>query len=77
MGKPFTRYGLRQRENYVLLENKGITGYIPPHGTYTGGSLGFTYDEQADHYRCPQGKAIPFRKVFQDHRTEKEGIAGQ
>ncbi|WP_262497625.1 transposase [Maribacter sp. 4G9] len=25
--------------------------------------------ETADHYLCPQGKAIPFNKVFNDHRT--------
>ncbi|MGK2863739.1 MAG: IS1182 family transposase [Chitinophagaceae bacterium] len=61
--------GYSSGENYALLEGKGITGYIPPHGTYTGGPEGFPYDEQADHYRCPQRKAIPFKKVFLDHRT--------
>lgn len=62
--------GYSSGENYALLEGKGITGYIPPHGTYAGGPEGFPYDEQADHYRCPQGKIIPFKKVFLDHRTK-------
>jgi transposase len=51
--------GYSSGENYALLENKGITGYIPPHGTYTGGPEGFPFDEQADQYRCP--RARPFR----------------
>ncbi|MEE4121464.1 MAG: IS1182 family transposase [Paracoccaceae bacterium] len=61
--------GYSSGENYALLEHKGITSYIPPHGTYTGGPKGFTYDENQDHYRCPQGQIIPFKKVFLDYRT--------
>lgn len=57
-------------ENYALLEARGITSYIPPHGTYTGGPEGFTYEEHHDLYRCPKGQAIPFKKVFLDHRTK-------
>lgn len=62
--------GYSSGENYALLEDIGITSYIPPHGTYTGGPEGFSYDEKHDHYLCPQGKVIPFKKVFLDHRTK-------
>ena len=62
--------GYSSGENYALLEGKGITSYIPPHGTYTGGPEGFTYEEHRDLYRCPKGQAIPFKKVFLDHRTK-------
>ncbi|MGB5404557.1 MAG: IS1182 family transposase [Robiginitalea sp.] len=61
--------GYSSGENYALLEHKGITSYIPPHGTYKGGPKGFTYDENEDHYRCPQDQVIPFKKVFLDYRT--------
>ena len=51
------------------MEVQGLKSYIPPHGTYKGGPDGFTYVAEGDHYRCPQGKVIPFTKVFNDHRT--------
>lgn len=57
-------------ENYAFLEQIGIKSYIPPHGTYKGGPEGFTYNKQEDHYLCPQGEIIPFKKVFLDHRTK-------
>ena len=56
-------------ENYAYLEQKGITSYIPPHGTYKGGPEDFTYEKGKDHYICPAGKIIPFKKVFNDYRT--------
>ena len=62
--------GYSSGENYALLEDKGITSYIPPHGTYRGGPKGFTYIEAEDHYCCPKGQVIPFKKVFLDHRTK-------
>jgi hypothetical protein len=46
-----------------------IQSYIPAHGTYKGGPEGFIYNEQSDHYICPQGNIIPFKKIFYDHRT--------
>ena len=62
--------GYSSGENYAFLETMGLKSFIPPHGTYKGGPDGFLYDEAQDHYRCPQGKIIPFRKVFLDSRTK-------
>ncbi|MBQ0734829.1 IS1182 family transposase [Aquimarina celericrescens] len=61
--------GYSSGENYAYLEQKGITGYIPPHGTYKGGPDGFIYVEKQDHYICPYDKIVPFKKVFNDYRT--------
>jgi len=61
--------GYSDGSNYAFLEHIGLTSYIPPHGTYKGGPNGFTYDKEQDYYTCPQGKTIPFKKVFNDYRT--------
>ena len=61
--------GYSSGENYAMLEERGLKSFIPPHGTYKGGPTGFEYIETADHYVCPQGKVIPFTKVFNDYRT--------
>ena len=62
--------GYSSGENYALLEGRGIRSFIPPHGTYKGGPDGFEYVGEHDHYLCPEGKIIPFKKVFPDHRTK-------
>ncbi|WP_339652712.1 IS1182 family transposase [uncultured Maribacter sp.] len=62
--------GYSSGENYAFLEERGLKSFIPPHGTYKGGPDGFAYIEEHDHYLCPQGKVIPFRKVFLDSRTK-------
>ena len=62
--------GYSSGENYAFLESQGLTSYIPPHGTYKGGPDNFIYDKEADHYVCPQGEIIPFKKVFLDYRTQ-------
>lgn len=62
--------GYSSGENYAFLEERGLKSFIPPHGTYKGGPDGFAYIKEHDHYLCPQGKAIPFRKVFLDSRTK-------
>lgn len=62
--------GYSSGENYALLEEMGLKSFIPPHGTYKGGPDGFVYDEEQDHYVCPQGKVIPFTKEFLDYRTK-------
>ena len=62
--------GYSSGENYAFLEAKGITSFIPPHGTYKGGPDHFMYVKDSDHYLCPQGKIIPFKKVFLDYRTK-------
>ena len=61
--------GYSSGENYAMLEAVGLKSFIPPHGTYKGGPDGFIYNDREDHYLCPQGKVIPFTKVFNDHRT--------
>jgi len=61
--------GYSDGENYAFLEKIGLTSYIPPHGTYKGGPEGFVYNKDNDHYICPQGKIVPFKKVFNDYRT--------
>lgn len=61
--------GYSSGENYAFLESKGIASYIPPHGTYKGGPDGFKYVKEQDHYICPAGEIIPFKKVFNDYRT--------
>ena len=61
--------GYSSGEVYAYLEQKGITSYIPPHGTYKGGPDGFKYHKEADHYICPTNEIIPFKKEFRDYRT--------
>ncbi|MEW4925747.1 transposase, partial [Algibacter sp. 2305UL17-15] len=61
--------GYSSGENYAFLEAQDIESYIPPHGTYKGGPDGFVYNEKEDCYICPQGKTIPFTKVFHEKRN--------
>lgn len=62
--------GYSSGENYAFLEQVNLQSFIPPHGTYKGGPDGFQYDQEHDHYVCPQGEIIPFKKIFNDYRTE-------
>lgn len=62
--------GYSSGENYSFLEQRNLKSFIPPHGTYKGGPLGFVYNQEQDHYLCPQGKIIPFTKEFLDSRTQ-------
>lgn len=61
--------GYSSGANYAFLEAKGLKSFIPPHGTYKGGPEDFVYNEQEDHYVCPQGKVIPFKKVFVEKKN--------
>ncbi|MGB5435091.1 MAG: IS1182 family transposase, partial [Maribacter sp.] len=56
--------GYSSGENYAFLEQEDLRSFIPPNGTYKGGPEGFVYNEDQDYYVCPQGKVIPFKKVF-------------
>jgi transposase len=47
--------------NYALLEQQGITPWIPVFGKYKPAVEGFPYDAQADCFTCPAGKLLPFR----------------
>ena len=62
--------GYSSGENYAFLEWMGLKSFIPAHGTYKGGPDGFEYDDQKDHYVCPQGKIIPFTKVFIEKKNQ-------
>lgn len=62
--------GYSSGENYAMLEGRGVTSFIPPHGTYKGGPEGFKYDKDNDCYICPKGESIPFIKVFNDYKTQ-------
>ena len=61
--------GYSSGENYAFLERINLVSFIPPHGTYKGGPEGFVHDLEQDHYVCPEGEIIPFKKVFNDYRT--------
>lgn len=61
--------GYSSGENYAFLEQVGLQSYIPPHGTYKGGPNGFIYKKEHDHYICPQGEVIPFKKVFYEKKN--------
>ena len=61
--------GYSSGENYAFLERINLVSFIPPHGTYKGGPEGFVHDLEQDHYICPEGEIIPFKKVFNDYRT--------
>ena len=62
--------GYSSGENYAFLEAESLESFIPPHGTYKGGPENFVYHKSEDHYVCPEGKTIPFKKVFLDSRTQ-------
>ena len=61
--------GYSSGENYAFLEQEGLQSFIPPHGTYKGGPKDFIYNEEQDHYVCPKGKVIPFKKVFYETKN--------
>jgi transposase len=48
--------------NYALLEQGGITPWIPVFGAYKPELESFTYHAQTDEYRCRADKPLPFRK---------------
>ena len=52
--------GYSNGSNYYMLEQQGITGWIPVFGKYKPEIEGFPYDKENDRYICPMGKALPF-----------------
>ncbi|GAB4026858.1 IS1182 family transposase [Spirosoma gilvum] len=58
--------GYSSGENYELLETRGLTGFIPPHGKYKDERLGFRYDAKSDSYTCSQGKRLAFDRLVVD-----------
>lgn len=67
--------GYSSGSNYADMEERGVTAYIPAHGTFKGGPDHFTYDEAGDYYSCLNGKQARFRKVFKEKGTEKRQYA--
>ena len=55
--------------NYAFLEQLGITPWIPVLGAYKPAAAGFTYEAEADAFRCPAGKLLPFR----NYATSQDG----
>eukprot|EP01098_Paradermamoeba_levis_P011020 TRINITY_DN4668_c0_g1_i1.p1 TRINITY_DN4668_c0_g1~~TRINITY_DN4668_c0_g1_i1.p1 ORF type:complete len:256 (-),score=-30.82 TRINITY_DN4668_c0_g1_i1:506-1273(-) len=58
--------GYSSGENYELLEIRGLTGFIPPHGKYKDERSGFRYDAKSDSYSCSQGKRLAFDRLVVD-----------
>jgi len=54
--------GYSSGENYAFLEKENLISYIPKHGTYKGGPEGFTFCREENHWLCPQGRKVTFRK---------------
>lgn len=64
--------GYSSGEVYAFLEEKGIQAYIPIPNTYKGGPKGFTYNKEEDHYICPNGEIIPFKKsLIHDYNNSR------
>lgn len=57
----------------ALIEN-GIEGYIPKPGSLklTREGEGFVYDADSDHYTCPGGIQVPFRRI--EHAYDNPAI---
>ncbi|MFT2009772.1 transposase [Pontibacter sp. 13R65] len=53
--------GYSNGSNYCMLEQQGITGWIPVFGMYKPEIVGFSYDKERDRYFCPMGKPLPFK----------------
>ena len=58
--------GYNSGANLKYIEEKGITGYLPPHGQYKKEKPGFTFDEQNDMYICRNGKHLVYKKTLPD-----------
>jgi transposase len=52
--------GYSNGSNYYMLEQQGITGWIPVFGKYKPEIAGFPYDKEHDRYLCPMGRPLPF-----------------
>ena len=63
--------GYSSGENYADMEQRGLTAYIPPHGTYKGGPEGFSYDKEKDCWICPNSKPLTFHKVVEERGSLK------
>ena len=55
--------GYSSGENYAFLEEHGLVGYIPAHGTYKGGPEDFIYEKEHNRWLCRNGKYVTFRQI--------------
>ena len=53
--------GYSNGSNYYMLEQRGITGWIPVFGKYKPEIAGFPYDKENDRFICPMGRPLPFK----------------
>jgi len=58
--------GYNSGANLKYLEQKGITGYIPPHGQYEKNKQGFIFDADNNRYICRNGKFLIYKKTIPD-----------
>ena len=63
-------------ENYAFLEARGLNGFIPLNGSYTGGHKNFIYVKEKDHWICPKGKIIPFVKITKNRNSRQRLYRG-
>lgn len=64
--------GYSSGEVYAFLEKKVIQAYIPIPDSYKGGPEGFIYSKEEDHYICPNGEIIPFKKsLIQNYNNSR------
>ena len=55
-----TDAGYSSGENYHILEEMNLNGYIPPHGKYKQKREGFTYEKESDSWLCSKGKRLKY-----------------
>ena len=67
--------GYSSGDNYAEMESRGLTAYIPAHGTYKGGPDGFVHHKEEDYYQCPNNKKAVFRKIKEENGTLKKFYA--
>ncbi|QNE42198.1 hypothetical protein F1C16_21465 (plasmid) [Hymenobacter sp. NBH84] len=58
--------------NYALLEQQGLTPWIPVFG-HKPDVKGFTYDVKRDTYTCLAGKPLPFQKYDSCSKLRERG----
>jgi len=58
MDKVLADTGFSSGENYQLLEEMGLTAFIPLHGTYVRDRVDFKYDGRKNAFICPQGQVL-------------------
>lgn len=63
--------GYSSGKNYHLLEQQGLTPYIPVSGVYKHDREGFIYDKEKDHFTCRNNKHLVFKKIYTDESKDR------